>query len=81
MIEYIFSQKSDQISLFLADRIARFYMSDAPTRAQLDTIAQIIRNNNFEILPSIKSVLALDMIYSNVSMNSIRYKNPLELTI
>lgn len=56
-------------------------MSDAPTRAQLDTIAQIIRNNNFEILPSIKSVLALDMIYSNVSMNSIRYKNPLELTI
>lgn len=81
MIEYIFAKKSDQIALFLADRIARFYISDKPTRTELDTIAQIIKNNNFDILPSIKSVLALDMIYSNVSMNSVRYKNPLELTM
>lgn len=81
MIEYIFDQKSDQIALFLADRIARFYMSDKPTRIELDQIAQIIKNDNFDMLSSIKTILALDMIYSNASMNTVRYKNPLELTI
>jgi hypothetical protein len=56
-------------------------MSDTPTRTELDQIAQVIKSNNFDILPSIKSILTLDMIYSNASMNTIRYKNPLELTI
>lgn len=56
-------------------------MSDKPTRTELDTIAQIIKNNNFEMLSSIKSILVLDMIYSNASMNIVRYKNPLELNI
>ena len=56
-------------------------MSDKPTRMELDQIAQIIKNNNFDMLLSIKTILALDMIYSNASMNTVRYKNPLELTI
>ncbi len=81
VIEYIFAQKSDQIALFLADRIARFYMSDKPSRTELDQIAQVIKDNNFDMLPSIKTILTLDMIYSNTSMNTVRYKNPLELTI
>lgn len=80
-IEYIFAQRSDAIALFLADRIARFYIQDHPSRAELDFIAQIIKNNNFEILPSIKTILALDIVYADNSMNSIRYKNPLELNI
>lgn len=81
VVEYIFAKRSDQIALFLADRIARFYISDKPTRSELDFIAQIIKNNNFDILPSIKAILILDMVYTNASMNSIRYKNPLELNI
>lgn len=30
---------------------------------------------------SIKAILALDMVYSNASMNGVRYKNPLDLAI
>ena len=33
------------------------------------------------MLSSIKQILALDMMYSDLSMNQIRYKNPLELGI
>jgi uncharacterized protein (DUF1800 family) len=80
-IEYIFTKRSDQIALFLADRIARFYIKDTPSRSELDLIAQIIKTNNFEMLPTIKAVLALDLVYSNSSMNQVRYKNPLELGI
>ncbi len=33
------------------------------------------------MFPSIKSILALDMMYTDRSMHSVRYKNPLELYI
>ncbi len=81
IVEYIFAKRGDQIALFLADRIARFYMNDTPSRTELDFIAQIIKNNNFEMFPALKAILALDMMYSDASMNSVRYKNPLELNI
>lgn len=80
VVEYIFAKRSHSIALFLADRIVRFYMYDTPTRTQLDVVAAIIESNNFEILPSLKAILSLDIMYSDVAMNSLRYKNPLELT-
>ena len=80
-IDYIFAQRSEAISLFLADRLFRFYIHDKPTRSELDTIAADIRSNNFEILPSVKTLLSSDVLYSEASMNGISYKNPLELTI
>ncbi len=80
-IDYIFAQRAEAISLFLADRLFRFYIHGKPTRSELDTIAQNIRTNNFEILPSVKTLLSSDLLYSNISMNGISYKNPLELTI
>ncbi len=81
VIEYIFAKRSPQIALFLADRIYRFYIHDTPTRAELDTIASVIIANNFEMLPSIKTILTLDLMYTDKAMKSIRYKNPLELYI
>ncbi len=81
VIEYIFAKRSDQIALFLADRLARFYINDTPTRQSIDQIAQIIKDNNFEMLPVVKSMLSMDIVYSDASMNAIRYKNPLELSI
>lgn len=80
-IEYIFAKRADKIALFLADRIARFYMQDVPARADIDSIAAIIKINNFNMYVSIKQILALDSMYTDATMNSIRYKNPLELTI
>lgn len=81
IVEYIFAKRSQQIALFLADRLYRFYIHDTPTRAELDTIANNIVSNNFEMLPVVKTLLASDPMYSEKSMNSIRYKNPLELAI
>lgn len=81
VIEYIFAKRSEQIALFLADRLYRFYVADAPTRAELDTVAQMILANNFDMLASVKQLLASDMMYSDKSMNTVRYKNPLELAI
>ncbi len=80
-IDYIFAKRADAIALFLADRIYRFYAYDKPTRPELDALANTIRTNNFDILPSVKTFLASDMMYSDASMNSITYKNPLELMI
>jgi hypothetical protein len=81
IIEYIFAQRRDAIALFLADRIGRFYIHDTLTRSEYDQIAEIIKDNNFEIFPSLKKILTLDIVYSEKSMNSVRYKNPLELTL
>lgn len=80
-IDYIFAQRSEAISLFLADRLYRFYVHGKPTRSELDTIAASIRSNDFEMLPSVKMLLASDVLYSDTSMNSVSYKNPLELAI
>lgn len=80
-IDYIFAKRVDAIALFLADRMYRFYIHDKPTRTELDSFASVIVNNNFDILPSVKWLLASDMMYSNTAMNSVSYKNPLELTI
>lgn len=80
-IDYIFAQRSEAISLFLADRLYRFYVHGKPTRGELDTIAANIRANDFELFPSVKTLLASDVLYSDTSMNGVSYKNPLELTI
>ena len=79
-IEYIFAQRAEAISLFLADRLYRFYVHGKPSRNELDTIAANIRTNDFEILPSVKALLSSDVLFSEVSMNGVSYKNPLELT-
>ena len=81
VIEYIFAKRSDQIALFLADRLARFYMQDTPSLNDIDMIASVIKSNNFDIYTSVKMILSMDIMYSEASMNSVRYKTPLDLAI
>lgn len=80
-INYIFSKREEAISLFLANKLIRFYANENPSSSDLNTFASIIRQNNFEILPSIKWLLSSDMMYSDIAINELRYKNPLELAI
>ena len=80
-IDYIFAQRSEAISLFLGDRLFRFYVHGDPSRQELDVIAANIRSNSFDILPSVKTLLMSDVMYSDASMNAVVYKNPLELTL
>jgi hypothetical protein len=67
--------------MFLADKLYRFYVAQDPTRDDLNIISNKIIENNFEIYPTVKWLLASDIMYSDHSMNSIIYKNPLELVI
>jgi hypothetical protein len=80
-IDYIFAKRSHEIALFLADKIFRFYIHETPNLTDLENIATQLESNNFEILPTVKWVLSQDMMYSNIAMNSILYKNPIELSI
>ncbi len=80
-IDYIFSKKETEIADFLAWKLLRHYVQEKPTRTQIETLASVIISNNFEIYPSVKYLLASDMMYSETSMNSLKYKNPLEIAI
>lgn len=80
-VDYIFAKKSHAIALFLSNKLYHFYVSEHPTRAQLDTIAGTLEANNFEMLPTVKWLLTQDFMYSDESMNAILYANPLELMI
>jgi len=50
-----------------------------PTKDDMENLADIFIANNFEIYPTVKTFLASDAMYSDKSMNSIHYKNPIEL--
>jgi uncharacterized protein (DUF1800 family) len=78
-VDYIFAKKSHEIALFLSNKMFRFYVHENPTRGELDTLAASLEANNFEILPTLKTLLASDVMYSDASMNAILYYNPLEL--
>ncbi len=80
-VDYIFSKREYAIAMFLADKFYRFYVANDPTKEELDIIADKIIENDFEIYPSIKWLLSSNFMYSQKSLNSIIYKNPLELAI
>ena len=81
VIDYIFSKREESIAIFLADKLYRFYIAEDPSREDLDLITNKIIENKFEIYPTVKWLLASNLMYSEKSMNSIIYKNPLELAI
>ncbi len=80
-IDYIFSKRESEIADFLAWKMLRHYVKEKPTQTEIETLATVIKSNNFEIYPSVKYLLASDMMYSESSMNNLRYKNPLELVV
>jgi len=80
-VDYIFAKREYPIAIFLADKLFNFYVHEEPTRAQLDQFAAVIASNNFNILNSVRWLLVQDFMYSNESMNSVMYANPLELAI
>lgn len=81
VIDYIFSKRESAIALFLADKLYRFYVNDTPTQAQLEYIAWVIKANNFEIYPSVRTLLVSDMMYSDESMSAVLLKNPLDMVV
>ncbi len=81
IIDYIFSKRESEIAYFLSWRLLKYYVYDKPTQLEIETLANQIKNNNFELYPSIKWLLSSDIMYTDTVMNALRYKNPLELAI
>jgi len=81
IVDYIFSKREYEISMFLADKIYRFYIAENPEKQELEQLSNIIINNDFDLYYSLKEILKLDLMYSEKSLNSLIYKNPLDLTI
>jgi len=81
IIDYIFSKREYEISMFLANRFYKFYIDENPSNSDLTLISNKLLWSNFDIYTTIKWLLASDMMYSEKSMNSIIYKNPLELAL
>ncbi len=50
-----------------------------PDDADIVAVAQIIQNNNFEILPTIKQLLSSDIMYKAAYVQEDRFKTPFEL--
>jgi uncharacterized protein (DUF1800 family)/uncharacterized protein (DUF1501 family) len=79
IIQYIASQRSQQMSLFLASKLMTYYVSDAPSGADLTAFASVIEKNSFQILPSLTWLLSSDIMFRPQYMQADRYKTPLEL--
>ncbi|MEA3304744.1 MAG: DUF1800 family protein [Patescibacteria group bacterium] len=80
-IDYIFSKREYEIALFLADKFFRFYIHDHPSQEDMETLTDIFVANDFDIFLSTKEILSSDLMYSDLSMNSILFKSPLDLVI
>ena len=81
IIDYIFSKRKNEIADFLAWRMYKYYVNDNPTQTEIESLASRLISNNFDIYPTVKYLLSSDMMYSDIAMNSLRYKTPLELVI
>lgn len=81
VVDYIFQKKGNNIAQFVVWRFYKFFISESPTQAELDTFVKVFQDNDYEILPMVKAMLTSKEMYSSTSMNELRYKNPLELSI
>ena len=79
VIQYIASQRSQQMSLFLASKLMHYYLSDAPSGEDLTAFASVIEKNKFQILPSLTWLLRSDIMFRPQYMQADRDKTPLEL--
>lgn len=65
---------------FLSKKLLREYVHPDPTEAMIDHYAQALRENNWEIKPVLKAMLASRMFFSDWAYRS-KIKSPAELAI
>jgi uncharacterized protein (DUF1501 family) len=72
VIQYIASQRSQQMSLFLASKLMHYYLSDAPSGDDLTAFASVIEKDKFQILPSLTWLLSSGTILNSWVRSSYR---------
>ncbi|MDR3571971.1 MAG: DUF1800 family protein [Candidatus Pacebacteria bacterium] len=78
-IDYIVTQRKEQISEFLSYKILKYYVSDNPEPQDITTFASEIRANDFNIKPSLTWLFSSPIMYRPAYMQEDRYRSPLEL--
>lgn len=81
IIDYIFAKRQNEIAQFLALKLYNFYVWEEPTTEEINQLSTHIQQNNFDIYLSVKWLLSHDMMYTNRSMNTVIYKNPVDLVV
>ncbi len=78
-IDFIVQQRKTQAGEFLANKLLHYYVTDNPTDADITAFSNVIIQNNFELLPSIKWLFASNIMYEPQYMSADRFKTPMDL--
>ncbi len=81
IIDYIFAKKQNEISQFLAKKLYNFYVWENPEISEINNISSELIQSNFDIYTTTKWLLASDIMYTQRSMNTVIYKNPVDLIV
>lgn len=79
IVDYIFEKRETEISNFIGAKLLRFYVNDDYSLSDLNQVASELRNNDFEIEPTVKWLLKSDIMFSQSADETIKFKNPMEL--
>lgn len=83
LIDILFSQRGEQISRFIAEKLYRYYIYSNPGEIDSSTIeqvAQFIRDNEFNLLKTLKMLVCSNMFFSD-NIRGCQIKNPTEYII
>ncbi len=78
-INFIVEQRKTQAGEFLANKLLHYYLTDTPSDQDITSFANVIIQNNFAILPSLKWLFASNIMYEPQYMSEDRYKTPMDL--
>ena len=81
IIDYIFAKRGHAISMFLANKLYRYYVSEDPTLPELEQIANKLEATQFDMYQTVTFLLASDMMYSDKAKQEFRWKSPTDLVI
>lgn len=78
VIEIILQQPCT--SRFMAKKLLRFFVCDDPTPQEIDGLASVIRANNYEFKPVVRSLLGSEIFFSSKALRT-QIKSPVQLVV
>ena len=78
IIDIIFEQ--DQTAYFICDKLYRWFVYDIPNEDIIEELAQIMRDNNYEIKPVMEALLSSEHFFDE-NFRGAKYKTPLHHTL
>lgn len=73
----IFSARATQVSHFIITKLYKFFVSQHVDSQVIEGLAQAFRDNNWELLPTLKLLFKSEHFFEEININC-RIKNPIE---